>query len=169
MAMQTDVKSGHLNNTGFMLLGRTRLKALSIVGSATAGTLDVFDTTTAPITTATYARSGTTITVTSTAHGLVTGNVRGFAFASASGSSATNGNYSITRVDANTFTITDINSGTIAASTAMSYSTRWLCSYDVGAGDLFGNFALIPGEGILVQNGIYMIMTSITSANIYYG
>jgi len=166
--MQTDVKAGHLNNTGFMLLGRTRLKALSIVGTALAGTLDVFDTVTAPVTTATYTRSGTTVTVTSTAHGLVTGDVRGFAFASASGSSATNGNYTITRTGANTFTITDINSGTIA-STALAYSTLWINSYDVGAGDLFGNFALIPGEGILVQNGIYMIMTNITSANIYYG
>ena len=169
MGMQTDVKAGHLNNTGFMLLGRTRLKALSVVGTATAGTLDVFDTTTAPVTTATYARSGTTVTVTSTAHGLSTGDVRGFAFATASGSSATNGNYTITKTGANTFTLTDINSGTIAASTAMSYSTLWLCSYDIGAGDLFGNFALIPGEGILVQNGIYMIMTNVTSANIYYG
>jgi len=166
--MQTDVKAGHLNNTGFMLLGRTRLKALSVVGTATAGTLDVFDTTTAPVTTATYTRSGTTVTVTSTAHGLVTGDVRGFAFASASGISATNGNYTVTRTGANTFTLTDINSGTIA-STALAYSTLWLNSYDVGAGDLFGNFALIPGEGILVQNGIYMIMTNVTSANIYYG
>jgi len=166
--MQTDVKAAHLNNTGFMLLGRTRLKALSTVGTALAGTLDVFDTTTAPVTTATYTRSGTTVTVTSTAHGLVTGDVRGFAFASASGISATNGNYTVTRTGSNTFTLTDINSGTIA-STALAYSTLWLNSYDVGAGDLFGNFALIPGEGILVQNGIYMIMTNITSANIYYG
>ena len=168
MGMQTDVKAGHLNNTGFMLLGRTRLKALSVVGTALAGTLDVFDTVTAPVTTATYTRSGTTVTVTSTAHGLVTGDVRGFAFASASGISATNGNYTVTRTGANTFTLTDINSGTIA-STALAYSTLWLNSYDVGAGDLFGNFALIPGEGILVQNGIYMIMTNVTSANIYYG
>ena len=167
--MQTDVKAGHLNNTGFMLLGRTRLKALSTVGTATAGTLDVFDTTTAPVTSATYARSGTTVTVTSTAHGLVTGDVRGFAFATASGSSATNGNYTITSTGANTFTLTDINSGTIAASTAMSYSTLWVISYDVGATDVFGNIVLIPGEGVLIQNGIYMIMTNITSANIYYG
>ena len=167
--MQTDVKAGHLNNTGFVLLGRTRLKALSVVGTATAGTLDVFDTTTAPVTDATYARSGTTITVTKTAHGLVTGDVRGFSFATVSGSSATNGNYSITKTGANTFTLTDINSGTIAASTAMAYSTLCVNSYDVGAGDLFGNFALIPGEGILIQNGIYFIMTNITSANIYYG
>ena len=169
MGMQTDVKAGHLNNTGFVLLGRTRLKALSTVGSATAGTLDIFDTTTAPVTDATYARSGTTVTVNKTAHGLVTGDVRGFAFASASGVSATNGNYSITRVDANSFTLVDINSGTIAASTVMSYSTRWITSYDVGATDVFGNIVLIPGEGVLIQNGIYMIMTNLTSANIYYG
>jgi hypothetical protein len=169
MGMQTDVKAGHLNNSGFALLERTRLKAVSIVGTATAGTLDVFDTTTAPVTDATYERVGTLVTVTKTAHGLVTGDVRGFAFATASGSSATNGNYTITRTGANTFTITDINSGTIAASTAMSYSTRWLVSYDIGAGDLFGNFALIPGEGILVQNGIYMLMSNITSTNVYYG
>ena len=167
--MQTDVKAGHLNNTGFVVLGRTRLKAVSIVGTATAGTLDIFDTTTAPVTDATYARTATTITVTKTAHGLVTGDVRGFSFASVGGSSATNGNYSITKTGANTFTLTDINSGSIAASTAMAYSTLWVNSYDVGAGDLFGNYALIPGEGVVVKNGIYLIMTNITSANVYYG
>ena len=78
---QTDVKAGHLNNTGFVLLGRTRLKAISMVGTATAGTLDVFDTTTAPVS-ATYARTAAVITVTKVAHGLVTGDVVGLAFAS---------------------------------------------------------------------------------------
>ena len=72
--MQTDVKSGHLNNSGFVVLGRNRLKAVSMVGTATAGTLDIFDTTTAPVA-ATYARSGTTITVTKSAHGLATGDI----------------------------------------------------------------------------------------------
>ena len=167
--MQTDVKAGHLNNTGFVLLGRTRLKALSTVGSATAGTLDIFDTTTAPVTDATYARTATTVTVTKSAHGLVTGDVRGFSFASVGGVSATNGNYSITKTGANTFTLTDINSGSIAASSAMAYSTLWVNSYDIGATDVFGNIVLIPGEGVLIQNGIYLILTNLTSANIYYG
>jgi len=165
---QTDVKAGHLNNTGFVLLGRTRLKAISMVGTATAGTLDVFDTTTAPVS-ATYARTAAVITVTKVAHGLVTGDVVGLAFATASGTSGTNGNYSITRTGADTFTVTDINSGTIAGGTVALYSTLWVASYDIGAGDLFGNFALIPGEGILIKNGIYFNMTNITSANIYYG
>ena len=166
--MQTDVKSGHLNNSGFVVLGRNRLKAVSMVGTATAGTLDIFDTTTAPVS-ATYARSGTTITVTKSAHGLATGNVVGLAFATASGTSGTNGNYTITVASSSTFTVTDINSGTIAGGTVAAYASLWIASYDVGAADLFGNFALIPGEGILVKNGIYLSMSNLTSANIYYG
>ena len=168
MGMQTDVKSGHLNNSGFAVLGRTRLKAVSMVGTATAGTLDIFDTTTAPVA-ATYARSGTTITVTKSAHGLSTGDVVGLTFATASGSSGTNGNYVITVASSSTFTVTDINSGTIAGGTVAAYASLWLASYDIGAGDLFGNFALIPGEGVLVKNGIYLSMSNITSANVYYG
>ena len=166
--MQTDVKAAHLNNSGFAVLGPNRLKALSIVGTASAGTLDVFDTTTAPVS-ATYARAGTLVTVTKSTHGLATGDVVGLSFATASGSSATNGNYPITVLTSSTFTITDINTGTIAASTACSYATRWVVSYDIGAGDLFGNNVLLPGEGIKVVNGIYLSMSNITSSVVYYG
>ena len=168
MAMQTDVKQGHLNNSGFVVLGRNRVKAASTVGSATAGTLDIFDTATTPVS-ATYARTAAVITVTKVAHGLVTGDVVGITFDTASGSSGTNGNYSITRTGADTFTVTDINSGTIAGGTAAIYASRWIASFDIGATDVFSNFALIPGEGILVQNGIYLSMSNITSANVYYG
>jgi hypothetical protein len=166
--MQTDVKAGHLNNSGFVVLGRNRLKAVSTVGSATAGTLDIFDTITAPVS-ATYARTAAVITVTKVAHGLVTGDVVGITFATASGTSGTNGNYSITRTGADTFTVTDINSGTIAGGTVAIYSTLWIASYDIGATDVFSNFAIIPGEGILIKNGIYLNMSNITSANVYYG
>jgi hypothetical protein len=166
--MQTDVKAGHLNNSGFVVLGRNRLKAVSMVGTVTAGTLDIFDTTTAPVS-ATYERAATLITVTKTAHGLVTGDVVGLAFATASGTSGTNGNYIVTRTGANTFTVTDINSGTIVAGTAAVYASLWVASYDTGASDLFGNFALIPGEGILIKNGIYLSISNLLSANIYYG
>jgi hypothetical protein len=166
--MQTDVKAGHLNNSGFIVLGRLRLKAVSTVGTATAGTLDIFDTTTAPVS-ATYARTAAVITVTKVAHGLATGDVIGIAFATASGTSGTNGNYSVTRTGADTFTVTDLNSGTIAGGTAAVYSTAWAASYDVGATDVFSNFALIPGEGILVKDGLYLSMANLTSANVYYG
>ena len=166
--MQTDVKAGHLNNSGFVVINRTRLKAVSTVGTATAGTLDIFDTTTAPVS-ATYARTSTVITVTKVTHGLVTGDVIGIAFATAGGLSGTNGNYSVTRTGADTFTVTDINSGTITGGTGAVYSTLWVASYDIGATDVFSNFAIIPGEGIVVKNGIYLQMSNITSANVYYG
>ena len=166
--MQTDVKAAHLNNSGYAVLGPNRLKGLATVGSATAGTLDIFDTVTVPVS-ATYERVGTLVTVTKSTHGLATGDVVGLSFATASGSSATNGNYPITVLTSSTFTITDINTGTIAASTACSYATRWVVSYDIGAGDVFGNNVLLPGEGIKVVNGIYLSMSNITSSVVYYG
>ena len=167
--MQTDVKQAHLNGSGFLLIGRARVRAISFTGSATAGYVALFDTTTAPVTTATYARSGTTVTVTSTAHGLVTGNLVGIDFAAGTGGTATNGNYPITRVDANTFTVTDINSGSITAGAAMAYAGRWLLTYDVAANDSFNNSPYIPGEGVLALNGVYALMSNVVATNIYYG
>ena len=167
--MQTDVKQAHLNASGFMVLGRNRVRAISFTGSATAGYVTLFDTTTAPVTTATYGRSGTTITVTSTAHGLATGAVIGVDFAAGTGGTATNGNYPITRVDANTFTITDINSGSITAGAAMVYASRWLMTYDVAAADSFNNSPFIPAEGVVVYNGIYAQVSNVVAVNIYYG
>ena len=65
---------------------------------------------------ATYTRSGTTVTVTSTGHNMDTGDVIIADFTGA----ATDGTYTITRTGANTFTLTDSASGTIT-STAMTY------------------------------------------------
>jgi len=166
---QTNVKQAHLNGSGFLVLGRNRVKAISFTGSATAGFVTLFDTTTAPVTTATYGRSGTTVTVSATAHGLVTGDVIGIDFAAGTGGTATNGNYSITRVDANSFTLTDINTGSITAGASMVYSNRWLMTYDVSASDTFNNAPIIPQDGVLAVNGVYAYMLNVNSCNIYYG
>jgi hypothetical protein len=172
MTMQFDVKQGHLNQSGFFVLGRNRVKGISFFGAGTDGTLVLFDTTSAPVTSSvTYARSGTTVTVTKVAHGLVTGNVVGIHFDSNTSTSATDGNYSITRTSADAFTLTDINTGTIT-STAASYVSgggRWLLTYEVDGTDTFENSPIIPGEGVLAVNGIYALMTNIDSAQIYYG
>ena len=170
MGMQYDVKQGHLNESGFFVLGRNRVKGVSYFGGG--GTLVLFDTTSAPVTSSvTYARSGTTVTVSKTAHGLATGDVVGIHFDSNTGVSATDGNYSITRVDANSFTLTDINSGTITSTAAIYVSgvNRWLMTYETHSTDEFQNSPIIPGEGVLVVNGIYAYMSSIDSAQIYYG
>lgn len=167
--MQTDVKQAHLNASGFMVLGRNRVRAISFTGSATAGYVALFDTTTAPVTTATYGRSGTTVTVTQSAHGLVTGQVIGIDFAAGTGGTATNGNYAVTVTNSSTFTVTDINSGSITAGAAMVYANKWLLSYDVAASDSFNNSPFIPAEGVVVNDGVYAYMSNVVATNIYYG
>ena len=67
----------------------------------------------------TYARSGTTITVTSNSHGLSNGDTIIADFTSGAG---TDGFYTVANVTTNTFTVTDSASGTISAGTAMEYS-----------------------------------------------
>jgi hypothetical protein len=166
---QTPVKQAHLNGSGFLVLGRNRVKGISFTGSASAGFVALFDTTTAPVTTATYGRSGTTVTVTQASHGLTTGNVIGIDFAAGTGGTATNGNYAVTVTNSSTFTVTDINSGTISASPAMVYSSRWLMSYDVAASDTYNNSPFIPDDGVLAVNGIYAYMSNVVACNIFYG
>ena len=169
--MATDVKQAHINVSGFLVLGRNRVRALSFVGTASAGTLAMFDTDTAPVTSGvTYGRTGTTVTVTKTAHGLVTGDTVGIHFEAFP--SATDGNYVITRVDANNFTLTDINSGSISGSPAAVYVSgggSWLLTYESAATDIFNNSPDIPEDGVLAIKGVYAYMDNITVANIFYG
>ena len=172
MAMQTDVLSAHLNSSGQMYVGRTRLKAVQSVASATAGTVNIWDATAAP-TAMTYGRSGTTVTVTLAAHGFTTGQTKGLTFGAAGGVSATNGNYVITVVDSSTFTVTDINSGTIATSTGGAVGNRWLTSFDTAALTTSGvpqtMFFTLPGEGIVAYSGIYAFLSNQTGLTIFYG
>jgi len=168
MSMQTDVLAGTLVESGFVYKNRTRVKGISLKGGASAGLLEIFSTTAAPVS-ATYARSGTTVTVTKTGHGLVTGNQIGLSFATGTGGTATDGNYTVTRLTADTFTITDINSGSITAGAACKYGDRWIMTYRTVAGDTFLNYWLLPGEGILAPNGVYMVISNLTAASIFYG
>jgi len=68
--------------------------------------------------TGTYARSGTTITVTSNSHGLSNGDTIIADFTSGAG---TDGFYTVANVATNTFEVTDAASGTISAGTSMTY------------------------------------------------
>lgn len=166
---QTNVQQAHLNGSGFLVLGRNRIKGISFTGSTSAGFLALFDTTTAPVTTATYGRSGTTVTITQTAHGFVTGQTIGIDFAAGTGGTATNGNYVVTVLTSSTFTVTDINSGTITASPSLVYSSKWLLSYDVTANDTFNNSPVIADDGVLAVNGIYAYLSNVAACNVYYG
>ena len=171
MTMQTDVKQAHLNQSGFLYIGRTRIKGISIRGNTSnASQTDIFDTTAAPIS-ATYAQTGYVVTVTSTAHGLTSGQTIGIAFSTGTGGAATNGNYVVTVTGANTFTITTINSLSITAGAVCRYvvSAQWLMSLDLISGDTYQNYQLFPGEGILATQGIYAYLNNIAAVSIYYG
>jgi len=169
MTMQYDVKQAHLNGSGIFVVGPARIKGISLTGTASAGQLSIFDTITAPVTTATYGRSGTTVTIAQTSHGLANGQVIGIDFAAGTGGTATNGNYAITVVNANSFTITDINSGTITASPTLVYSTgKWLMTYDIAANDSYKISPVFRGDGVRADTGVYGYITNLTAANIYY-
>ena len=180
MSMQTDVKSAHLNVTGILVKGRARLKGMFYTSGTSAGTVNIWDTVSAVTSITSYVRTGTTITVTLASHGLVTGDVIGLAFASGTGGYGTNGNYAVTVLTSSTYTVTDINSGTITSGTGGTQTVaggRWLFSLDTAAQTTSGQpgvtSVLIPGEGILAQTGLYaQLGTAGTNQNgvtIFYG
>ena len=171
--MQTDVLAGHLDVSGFIVQpGRYRVKQVTYQGSGGgAGVVEIFDTAVAPIT-ATYGRSGALVTVTKSSHGLSTGNRVGIGFSAAGGASGTDGNYSITRVDANSFTIDDPNTGTVTPGTACRYvnsGARWLVSFSTVTSQTTPVAILIPGEGILAAQGIYASITNTSFVTVFYG
>jgi len=172
--MQTDVLAAHLNQSGLAYTGRTRLKQITLAGNASQnGKIVFFDCTTAPVTTATYGRSGNTVTVSLNAHGLVVGQKIGISYNSSSNVSATDGNYVVATASANSFTITDPNSGTVTnAGTNCQYvvsNNRWVSTYETLTGATATQQLLIPGEGIVCYQGLYIYMTNIGFATIHYG
>ena len=170
MTMQYDVKGSHLSGSGFLYVGRVRLKNLVYQGNGTAGAIDIFDTNVAP-NAATYARTGYVVTVTSTGHGLANGQIVGITFAPLANVSATAGNFPIGNATANTFTITDINTGSIANTANCTYvygSNEWMTSYNTGTA--VQPFQVIfSGEGVLARNGVYANVTNISYQTIQYG
>jgi len=168
MGMQYDVKAASLLYSGFMVKFRTRVKGISVKGSDSAGALELFDTVTAPVA-GTYGRADTTITVTSNGHGLQVGDPVGLSFAANSGAAATSGNYTVVTATTNTFTVTDINSGTVTAGGNCLFADRWIITLRFADGDVYTNYWLVPGEGILAENGVYATMTTLNAATIFYG
>ena len=174
MTMQTDVLQARITQTGWLVQVPCRVKGVSLRGNASGvARVFMFDTSTAP-TTASYGQSTTTVTVTSTAHGLQTGDWVGIGYVpDASQRSGTCGQYQITRTGADTFTITDPNSSTVTSSTVCYYvkgPNRWIYVKGLGASDQYVNYELLPGEGIRAMQKVYAIFnTYLQSAIVYYG
>ena len=174
MAMQTDVVSGHIDASGFIVpVGRIRVKSIIYQPSGSgAGSVDLFDSTETPVA-ASYGRTGNVVTVTKTTHGLGNGARVGLEFQAASGNSATNGNYTITATTENTFTITDINSGNVSPGTACKYvdgtGGQWLASFSTLTSQTTPVSVLVPGQGMLVERGLYVNLTNASFVTVFYG
>jgi len=162
MAMQYDVKSKHMSASGVAVNYRTRLKGAIISADTTSSTKNtVFANNTTQ--TGTYNIPGsTTCTVTITNHGLATGDRVWLNFTTGSGT--TNNVYTVTKVDANSFTITTASlttngNVTMYATILMEADSYYPAAYNV----------LIPGEGILAENGIYVGLVASVTATMFYG
>ena len=161
MAMQYDVKSKHMSASGVAVNYRTRLKGAIISADTTSSTKNtVFANNSTQ--TGTYSiPSSTTCTVTITDHGLATGDRVWLDFTSGSGPDNV---YTVTKTDANNFTVTTTSlntSGnvTMYATVLMEADSYFPAAYNV----------LIPGEGILAENGIYVGLVASVTATIFYG
>ena len=162
MAMQYDVLSYHNTVSGVAVPYRTRLKGI-VVSPTSSTTLNVGFMNNV-FSTGTYSQTGTTMTVTLTAHGLVNGDRVWLSCTTGDGNSDL---YSVTVTDANTFTVTSSTSE--SASGNVNVYTEILTEIDCATATSF--YTLIPGEGIVGQDGLYVGLpsTGTVTTTIFYG
>ena len=162
MAMQYDVLSYHNTVSGVAVPYRTRLKGI-VISPSSSTTLNV-GVMNNVFSTGTYSQTGTTMTVTLTAHGLVNGDRVWLSCTTGDGNSDL---YSVTVTDANTFTVTSSTSESVSG--AVRVYSQILTEIDCATGTSF--YTLIPGEGIIGQNGLYVGLpsTGTVTSTIFYG
>ena len=162
MGMQTDVKSFHASSSSLAYDGRNRLKGI-VISPSTSTTFNSCVVDTLGALTGTYDIPGsTTCTVTIANHGLSNGDVVGLDFTSGT---AVDDSYTVANVTTNTFTVT---TGTLTTSGNVTMYPNILVELDCSTGTSF--YTLIPGEGILAQEGLFCLLPSTTvTMTIFYG
>ena len=161
MSMQYDVKSYHNSESGVAYSSRTRLKGVLISPSTSVTYNTSFCNNVSS--SGTYDVPGSTVcTVTIANHGLSNGNRVYLNFTSGT---AQDEAYTVANVTTNTFTVT-VASATTNGNVTM-YATI-LAEFDCSNGTSF--YTLIPGEGIVAPNGIYVgIPNAAITTTIFYG
>ena len=161
--MQTDVKSAHImaGTSGLVFAGRTRLKG-AVVSNTQSGTpANILFVNNVSLT-ATYSITTTTVTVTVAAgHGLATGARVFLDYTSGNG---TDNIYTITVTGVTTFTATvPSSSGTgnvlVYAQTLMEIDITNSVPVNV----------IVPGEGIVANDGIFVGVPANIAATVFYG
>lgn len=166
MGMQSDVLSKHMTASGVAYAGRARLKGAVVSANSTAASRNtVFANNSSQA--GTYGRSTTTVTVTMASHGLSTGDRVWLSFAAGTGGTATSNVYSVTVTNSTTFTVTDSASGSITGSPAVTMYAQVLLEADCYNPTAFN--VIVPGEGILAKDGIYVGLVANVTASVFYG
>ena len=161
--MQYDVLSYHNTATGVAVPYRTRLKGIVVSPiSSSALNVSICDNN---LKTGTYNIPGTTVcTVTLVDHGLTAGKSR-VVLNFTSGSAVPDTYLVKTTPTADTFTVT---TAVLTTSGNVSIYTDLLIEIDCFTATAF--YTLIPGEGVLARNGVYVFLPSTTvSTTIFYG
>ena len=162
MTMQYDVKSYHNSVSGVAVPYRTRLKGIVISPSTSVTHNAVVSNNVSQ--SGTYNIPGTTTcTITIAGHGVVLGSRVWLTFTSGS---ALNDAYTVTAVTQNTFTVT---TGVLTTSGNVTVYNQILAEFDCATGTSF--YTLIPGEGIMALDGIYVGLPSASAvtSTIFYG
>lgn len=161
--MQYDVLSYHNTATGVAVPYRTRLKGV-IVSPTSSSALNV-SLCDNNLEAGTYNIPGTTVcTVTLVNHGLTAGKSR-VVLNFTSGSAVPDTYLVNTTPTADTFTVT---TAVLTTSGNVSIYTDILIEIDCFTATSF--YTLIPGEGVIATNGVYVFLPSATvSTTIFYG
>lgn len=162
MAMQYDVSSDYVTGPGKLITSnRTRLKGFTVTSlTVSARNMAVCEPTTKK--SGTYSQTALVLTATIVAHGLVNGQ-RVFLEILTGASRA--GVYSITYVDADTFTVAVLPSQSTSGNVNMYPGL-------IVEIDTFSTVGLpirIPGEGILCPNGFFVGVGSSVTTSVFYG
>jgi hypothetical protein len=153
MAMQYDVKSAHISASGVAVGYRTRLKGV-VMSPSESQTLNVAFCDNISVS-GTYDVPGSTVcTVTIANHGLSNGDRVYLNFTSGSSSDNT---FTVSNVATSTFTVA-VASATTSGNVTMYAAV--LIELDCSSATAF--YTMIPGEGILAEQGIYVGLPSAT-------
>jgi len=159
--MQYDVKSAHGTTSGVLVNYRTRLKgAIISANSSAAARSTIFANNVTQ--SGTYNIPGsTTCTVTITNHGLTTGDRVWLNFTSGT---AVDNVYTVTVTGPNAFEVT---TGSLTTSGNVTMYADILLEADSYNATAFN--VVIPGEGILAQDGIFVGLVTNITATIFFG
>ena len=161
MGMQYDVKSYHNSASGVAFAGRTRLKGV-LISPSTSVTYNTSFCDNVSLSGTYDVPGSTTCTETIANHGLSNGDR---VFLNFTSGTAQDNVYTVANVATNTFTVT------VASATTSGNVTMYaeiLAEFDCSSGTAF--YTLIPGEGILAPNGIYVgLPTTDVTTTIFYG